>query len=140
MSNRTRNYIVAGLLLMMGLLMVRQQWIAHDRTARLDAGGVVTQGMTRDVRVDRYESVAVVEFAVGDEDARRRDVPVSRAFANRLLGEGRVREVSVRYLPDDPDVADIVGASEVSGLAIAFTLGLFVLAGWVFRRARRDED
>jgi len=137
MSDSTRNYIVAALLALMGLLLLRQQWIAHDRQSQLDANGVTTQGTTLDVRSDKYESVAVVEFAGRNGAVMTRDVPVSKAFANILVREGRERSVQVRYLPYDESVVDIVGASEASRWTAGFVLALFGLAAWVFSRARR---
>lgn len=99
----------------MAALLLRQQWIVFDHSVRLQAEGIVTRGTKHGVRLNKTDSIALVEFTVKGEDARIRELPVSRQFATELNREGGRRRVNVRYLPDDPDVAGVVGASQPSG-------------------------
>lgn len=137
MSDRLRNQLTIAGLVVMALTLLLQQWWAHDRVSRLDRHGVVTPGVTRDVRSDKFESFALVEFTSREGRTRTLEVPVSKAFAVVLIRQGRERPVNVRYLPHDDSVADIVGASETSAWTIALALGLLGIAGWVFLTSRR---
>jgi len=137
MSDRLRNHLTIVGLVVMALTLFLQQWWAHDRTSRLDRHGVIAPGMTRDVRSDKFESFALVEFTSREGQTRTLEVPVSRAFAVALIRQGRERPVNVRYLPHDDRIADIAGASETSGLTVALALGLLGVAGWVFWSTRR---
>lgn len=140
LSSRTRNLIAAAALTMMGLAMARQQWSAFDRERQLDTGGMTVEGTVLDVRMDRYESVARVEYTPSGQPSRTREIAVSPPFANAPYHAREEKQITVRYLPHDDDVVHIAGASEASSWSMVFTAALFALAGWVMRLGLRAED
>lgn len=137
MLNQTRSYLLAAALAIMGIALARQEWLVFERESRLNAEGVITQGAVRSIRVNKYESIALVEYAVPGEGLRVREVPVSRPFAHEVQAGGRVPNVKVRYLPQDPKVADVLNASQSSVWGVPVVLGLLALSAWSFNRARR---
>lgn len=139
-SNRTRNFFSAAALSVAGLAMAWQQWSAYNQERLLDAGGVTAQGTVIDVRVDKYESTVRVEYTPPGGSPLTREVGVSRAVAMALRNDHARKEVTIRYLPHDQEVADIAGGSAVDGTKVLFTLGLFGLAAWALRLALRTED
>lgn len=140
MLNRTRSYLLAGALAVMGIVIARQGWLAFELKARLDARGVVTQGTVHGFRTNKRESIALVEYALPGEGSRIREVPVSRPFAHEMRNGNGPQYVKVRYLPQDHKVADIQGASQASGWGIVIPLALFALSAWSFSRARRASQ
>ena len=140
MLSHTRRYLLAGALALMGIVLARQEWMVFEREARLNAEGVVTQGALRGVRTNKYESIALVEYAVPGEGVRVRAVPVSRPFAREIEISGKTAHVKVRYLPQDHGVVDILGASQASGWGVAVVFVLFVLSAWSFNCGRHAKQ
>lgn len=130
MLSHTRRYFLAGALALMGIVLARQEWMVFEREARLNAEGVVTQGSVRNVRTSKHESIALVEYAVPGEGVRVRAVPVSRPFAHEIAVSGKTARVKVRYLPQDHEVVDILGASQSSGWGWVIVFMLFALSAW----------
>jgi len=140
MLSHTRRYFLAGALALMGIVLSRQEWMVFEREARLNAEGVVTQGALRGVRTNKYESIALVEYAVPGEGVRVRAVPVSRPFAREIEISGKTAHVKVRYLPQDHGVVDILGASQISGWGVAVVFVLFILSAWSFNCGRHAKQ
>ncbi len=132
--DKTRSYFLAVALALMGGALAHQEWLIFQREARLESGGVITQGVLRGVRANKYESIALVEYAVPGEGLRVREVPVSRPFVHEIKAGGKTLDVKVRYLPQDYNVVDIPNATQVSGWGIFVVLVFFALSVWAFRR------
>ena len=139
-QNKIRNYLLAGALAIMAIVLARQEWLLFERQARLDAEVVITQGAVRGVQTNKYKSIALVEYAVPGEGFRVREIPVSRPFAHGIESSGQMSHVKVRYLPQNPEVVDILEASEASGWGIAFVLALFALSAWSFNSWRHAKS
>ena len=135
--NQIRSYLLAGALAIMGVAVARQEWLVFEREWRLDAEGVITQGAVRGIRMNKYESIALVEYAVPGEAMRVREVPVSRPFAREVQASGGIFYVKVRYLPQDQKVVDVLRASQASVWGGLVVLALLALSAWSFNRARR---
>ncbi len=140
MSTRISSYLAAVALALMAIAIAQQEWNFYRLESRLKAGGVVTQGVVHSIRLDKLESVALVEYALPDEGVRIREIPVSRPFAHWVRASDQPRQVKVRYLTQDHKVVDILGASQVSRWSILMSLVLFALSAWMFRRARRADS
>lgn len=92
------------------------------------------------MRSDKFESAVRVVFTPSGGSPVTRELGVPRTFANALPYGHAGKEVTMRYLPHDQQVADIAGASAASGWSALSTVALFGLAVWVLWRTLRAQD
>jgi hypothetical protein len=146
MAASLRQKIAPPLILLLGAVSFFSELSSFLDHRRMDQLGATTEGQILHIRIphDRANALAregfvEVSFAPQGQAQRTREFDVSMTFAQQLQADSGRHALTVRYLPHDPDTAEIVGGARNHGWGMVIGLIWVAACTWWCRFEWRQQ-